>query len=381
MSIASPQNRDELKEYIKTKLGAPVLQINVSDEQMDVAINDAFQYFYERQHFDATEQVYLSTRIEQPFLDFVKTGEIDRVSQSTTQQRSAAGMVDTLTLVATGTGYEYNTATSDGSLTLSVTGGNGSDLTITPGSSRTTTGGLVTATVYNAGTGYQVGDQVTVTGGNGDAVFQVATIKTSSGLYETENISTQNNYIVLPKSVIGVRRILRRSGFGNSIGGAIPGVAFFNPFLVGGLGGSGQAGTMNFDLTSYYSMQQYLATLDWSIYPPISYAFNQRTHRLHINSNSFNGAEKGDYLVFECDIKADPDMFPDVWNDMFLKKLSTAYVQLAWGRVLTKYQQVQLPGGLTMNGDQIYNDAKQEIADIQERFMLDYGDYALDIVG
>ena len=44
MSFASPQNRAELKAYIKTKLGAPVLEINVSDEQMDVAINDAFQY-------------------------------------------------------------------------------------------------------------------------------------------------------------------------------------------------------------------------------------------------------------------------------------------------------------------------------------------------
>ena len=66
---------------------------------------------------------------------------------------------------------------------------------------------------------------------------------------------------------------------------------------------------------------------------------------------------------------------------MFLKRLSTTYVHLAWGRILTKYQQVQLPGGLTMNGDQIYNDAKQEIADIRERFMLDHGDYPLDIVG
>ena len=74
-------------------------------------------------------------------------------------------------------------------------------------------------------------------------------------------------------------------------------------------------------------------------------------------------------------------MFPEVYNDMFLKQLATAYVQLAWGRVLTKYQQVQLPGGITMNGDQIYNDAKEEIATIKERFMLDYGDYALDIVG
>ena len=380
MSIASPQNREELKAYIKTRLGAPVLQINVSDEQMDIAINDAFQYFNERQHYDATETVYLSTKVEAPFLQFMKTGEIEVVKQSDTQQRSAAGMVDTLTLVTPGSGYQYNTQGSGNVLTLETTGGNGSGLIIAPGDARTTTGGLVTATVDNTGTGYQVGDQITVSGGNGDAVFQVATIKESSPLYGTDNIVTQNNYIVLPDSVIGVNRILNKSG-ATGVGGAIPGVAFFNPFLAGGAGGMGQMGGMNFDLTSYYTMRQYIATLEWMIFPPISYSFNRRTHRLFINSDTFNGIGEGDYMVFECDVTPNPDMFPDVWNDMFLKRLATAYVQLAWGRVLTKYQSVQLPGGITMNGDQIYNDAKQEIAEIQERFALDYADYPLDIIG
>lgn len=380
MSIASPQNREELKAYIKTRLGAPVLQINVSDEQMDIAINDAFQYFNERQHYDATETVYLSTKVEAPFLQFVKTGEIEIVKQSDTQQRSADGMVDTLTLVTPGSGYQYNTQGSGNVLTLETTGGNGTGLIIAPGDARTTTGGLVTATVDNTGTGYQVGDQITVSGGNGDAVFEVATIKTSSPLYGTDNIVTQNNYIVLPDSVIGVNRILNKSG-STGIGGTIPGVAFFNPFLAGGAGGMGQMGGMNFDLTSYYTMRQYIETLEWMIFPPISYSFNRRTHRLFINSDSFNGVGEGDYMVFECDVTPNPDMFPDVWNSMFLKRLATAYVQLAFGRNLTKYQSVQLPGGITMNGDQIYADAKKEIADIQERFALDYADYPLDLVG
>ena len=58
-------------------------------------------------------------------------------------------------------------------------------------------------------------------------------------------------------------------------------------------------------------------------------------------------------MVFECDVTPNPDMFPDVWNDMFLKRLATAYVQ-RHGVVLTRYQSVQFPGGITMNGDQIY---------------------------
>lgn len=376
MSIASPQSRDELKQYIKTKLGAPVLQINVSDEQMDLAINDAFQYFHERQHFDATEQVYLSMKVSSIFSQWMKTQELENVTQSTNQPRYADGMVDSLTLVAPGTGYPP----SDDLIGAETTGGTGSGLEVTLGGARTTTGGLTSATVYQTGSGYTVGDQITISGGNGDAVFEVTTIKTESPLYGNEVIATQNNYIILPEGVTNVRRILRRYGSGDTVGGGVvPGIALFNPFLAGGFGDG--VGNLQFDLTSYYTMNQYLSTLEWHMYPPISYNFNKRTHRLFINSSKFNGAEVDDFLVFECDIKANPDMFPDVWNDMFLKRLSTAYVQLAWGRVLTKYQQVQLPGGLTMNGDQIYNDAKEEIASIEERFMLDYGDYALDIVG
>ena len=60
MSIASPQNRIEFRQYVLTKLGAPVLQVNVADEQIDIAIEDAFQYFNERSHFLGTENLYLN---------------------------------------------------------------------------------------------------------------------------------------------------------------------------------------------------------------------------------------------------------------------------------------------------------------------------------
>ena len=278
MSIASPQNRAELKQYIKTKLGAPVLQINVSDEQMDLAINDAFQYFYERQHFDAVERVYLSTAITQELCDYFATTTDESVTQP----------------------------------------------------------------------------------------------------YGSQTIKTENNFLTLPKSVIGVSRILGTRSSGLMAGFPGFGVSMESAFLLGATPSTG----LHFDLTSYYSMQQYLSTLNWMLYPPKSYSFNQRTHRIHLDTNNFyTNANIGDYIVFECDVKADADMFPDVWDDMFLKRLSTAYVQLAWGRVLTKYQQVQLPGGITMNGDQIYNDAKAEIAEIQERFAMDFAMPPLDMIG
>ncbi|QIN96869.1 neck protein [Synechococcus phage S-N03] len=380
MSIASPQNRDELKSYIKTKLGAPVLQINVSDEQMDLAINDAFQYFYERAHFDSMERTYLSVKISDSLLKFFETGEIESVTQSNTQPIYGDGMAQTLTLVSPGTGYPATTTNDGDMIATETTGGTGSGLTVTPGSARTTTGGITTVDIYNAGSGYTVGDQITLSGGNGDCVFEVTAIKTESPLHGTEDFKTQNNYLILPDGVTGVSRILKpRNSAAWGLGGF--GVPFAGGMMMTGMMGTGGMYGINFDLTSYYTMQQFLATADWLLFPQLSYNFNQRSHRLHIATDNFNGLKKDDYLVMECDTKADPDLYPDVFNDMFLKRLSVAYVQLAWGRVLTKYQQVQLPGGLTMNGDQIYNDAKTEIAEITERFAMDYAAPPLDFIG
>ena len=83
----------------------------------------------------------------------------------------------------------------------------------------------------------------------------------------------------------------------------------------------------------------------------------------------------------ECAVKPSADVYPDIWNDMWLKKYATALVKYQWGINLTKFQQVQLPGGITMNGEMIYNEAKQEIAEIGQRFSMDWADVPLDMVG
>ena len=67
---------------------------------MDIAIDDAFQYFYERQHFDAMEKVFLGVKVSESLNTFFQTGEIEQVTQSNFQPVSAEGQVSTLQLVA-----------------------------------------------------------------------------------------------------------------------------------------------------------------------------------------------------------------------------------------------------------------------------------------
>ena len=371
MSNTQPQSRAELKEYIKMKLGAPVIKVNLDDTQFDLAIDDAFQYFYERQHFDAIEKTYLSIELTDPMVQFLKTFEVEEVAQSDTQQRYAEGMVDTLTLTSPGSKY------AAGIVTAPTTGGSGEGLVVNVGEARTTGGGLISVTVYETGTGYQVGDVITVSAGDQDATFTVATVKTQSALHGTELIRTQNNYVVLPEGVIGVNQILGHNTTG-MMGGGLPGAALFNPFL----GGSAASGSQGFTMANFYSMRQYLADLQWNLYPPKSYSYNKRTRRLYLNTKDYAGAIKtGGYLVFECDIKANPDFSPEVYNDMFMKELAVAYTQITWGRVLTKYQQVQLPGGITLNGQEILQEGQEAARVLKERFALDYADPVLDMVG
>ena len=67
--MAKPQTRQDLVDYCLRKLGAPVLEINVADEQIDDLVDDAVQLFQER-HFDGVERMYLKYKVTQ--------GDIDR---------------------------------------------------------------------------------------------------------------------------------------------------------------------------------------------------------------------------------------------------------------------------------------------------------------
>jgi hypothetical protein len=224
-----------------------------------------------------------------------------------------------------------------------------------------------------------LGDQVVMTGGNGDAVFEVTAVKDQTPLYGVDVIEQQRSWIVMPDDVVGITNILKVGGGTNLMtGGVIPAAFLTNPFLTGG-GAGGSCGGMGFDLVSWYTMKQYLETLDFLFRYPVTFDFNQRTHRLHIHSS--NVLNLGDYLVMECAVKPSADVYPDIWNDMWLKKYATALVKYQWGINLTKFQQVQLPGGITMNGEMIYNEAKQEIAEIGQRFSMDWADVPLDMVG
>ena len=112
MSVAKPQNRAEFKKHILTRLGAPVLQINVSDEQMDVCIENAFQFFNERNHFNGVENAFLFTRATSEFVSYFKSSCSQVVDVKGCQDnRVTPGQVSELTLHEPGGGSYYASST------------------------------------------------------------------------------------------------------------------------------------------------------------------------------------------------------------------------------------------------------------------------------
>ena len=74
----------------------------------------------------------------------------------------------------------------------------------------------------------------------------------------------------------------------------------------------------------------------------------------------------GDYLIVNAFRILDPSTYTDVYNDMFLKRYATALIKRQWGENLKKFEGVQLPGGVTLNGQKIYDEAIEELTKIEE---------------
>ena len=94
--MAQPTTRDEFKDWILRKLGAPVIQINVADEQVDDRIDEAVD-FWRDYHYNGSQLVYLKHQITQ---DDIDNGYITLPSQLL----GISGIFNLNTSISTGSG-------------------------------------------------------------------------------------------------------------------------------------------------------------------------------------------------------------------------------------------------------------------------------------
>ena len=119
-------------------------------------------------------------------------------------------------------------------------------------------------------------------------------------------------------------------------------------------------------LVNYEMTRQFLEMLDMTLngVPPVR--FNRHMNRLYIDVDFANTIIPGDWIIIDASTTIDPDEYTDIYNDMFLKRYTTALIKKQWGANLIKFEGIQLPGGVTMNGRQLWDDANAEIDKLED---------------
>jgi len=280
--MAQPSTRQQLIDYCLRKLGAPVLEINVDEDQIDDLVDDAIQYFQER-HFDGVERMYLKYKISQ--------SDIDR------------------------------------------------------GTAKNTNGvGIVTTTGSSSITGYGT---------------------TTFNFYET------SNYIQVPDTVIGIERIFRFDSSSISSGMfSIKYQLFLNDLYY----------FNSVELLQYNMTKSYLEDIDYLLTTDKQIRFNKRQNRLYLDID-WGSQAKNTYFIIDCYRALDPTSFSKVFNDSFLKKYLTSLIKRQWGQNMIKFRGVKLPGGIELNGREIYEDAERELQALKQTMALEHELPPYDFIG
>ena len=285
--MSKPATRQELIDYSLRRLGEPVVEINVADEQIDDLVDDALQYFQER-HFDGVERMYLKYKLTE---DDINRGKATNETGS--------------------------------SNTLGIT----------------TTSGIST----------------TVSGMS----------DMTNSFYET------SNFIQVPDSVIGVEKIFKFDS--STISGGMFSIKyqlFLNDLYK----------FNSVDLLQYSMTKTYLEDIDFLLTTDKQLRFNKRQGRLYIDMD-WGSETKDTYLIIDCYRILDPNTFTNVYNDSFLKKYVTALIKRQWGQNLLKFRGTKLPGGVELNGRELYEDAQRDLDDIKQRMIQEYELPPYDFIG
>ena len=271
--MAQPSTRAELIDYCLRRLGAPVLEINVDDDQISDLVDDTLQYFNER-HFDGVERMYLKYEITQDDIDRGK-----------------------------------------------ATGSGGVGIVTTTGTSVNTGAGSFTSTFYET-----------------------------------------SNFIQVPDSVIGVEKIFKFDT--SSISGGMFSIKyqlFLNDLYY----------FNSVELLQYSMTKTYLEDIDFLLTTDKQIRFNKTQDRLYLDID-WGSQTAGDQIVIDCYRAVDPASFSQIYNHRFVKLYLTSLIKKQWGQNLIKFRGVKLPGGIELNGREIYEDALKELEELKQTMMLEH---------
>jgi len=249
MSTSKPATREEFKDFCLRRLGAPLLEINVDEDQVEDCIEMAFSYYYDY-HFDATEKVYLAHQVTQTDID-----------------------------------NKY----------LSIS----------------------------------------------DSVIGIVNILPIGNSYSTNNLFNLRYQIAL------------NDLFAFNTGPFAP----------------------------YYMALQNVALAEELFVGKQGIRFQRHSNKLYVDIAWGEKIVLGEYMIIEAYQKIDPDVYTDMYNDRWLQRYCTALIKKQWGENLKKFEGMSMPGGVSFNGQKIWDEAKEEIDAMEEEMISSYSLPVTDMLG
>ena len=189
--------------------------------------------------------------------------------------------------------------------------------------------------------------------------------------YEVTEQTLANKYVTMPDNVIGVVNLFpaRASMGSNNLFDVRYQIALNDIYTLS-----------NTSLIPYYMAMSHLSLLENLLVGQQPIRYNRHMNRLHIDMD-WNSVSVGDFIVSEAYQIVDPDVFTKAWGDRWLQLYASCLIKQQWGVNISKFNNMKFPGGVTFNGDKIYNDATQERSDLEHEMIFSYSIPALDMIG
>ena len=127
-------------------------------------------------------------------------------------------------------------------------------------------------------------------------------------------------------------------------------------------------------------VKTYLEDLDMLLNPNAQLRFNKKNHKLYLDID-WSSVSDTEYIIVDCYRVLDPSDSPKLYNDWWLKKYLTALIKKQWGQNMIKFQGVLLPGGVQLNGRQMYEDAMKDLEECDRLLKTEYELPPLDLIG
>jgi len=304
MAVSSRQG---FKEYCFRLLGAPVVEINVDDDQVEDRIDEAVEH-YQNYHYDGIEKVYLKHQM--------RASEI-LLTSNNAQDFALGEIITGQTSGATAKVTKDHRTSNNNDLYVQKVVGNFTSGEIIVGADSSTSGTLQGITLRE---------------------------------YDLR-------YIELPDHIFGVTQVI-------SFGQASSSKNIFDLQYQLRLNDL-------YDLTAtsliyYKTVMNHLALLDHELNGHNNFRFNRRQGRIFLDINWDVDVILGDYIVLETYAALDPNTWSKVWDDPWLKHYAAALIKRQWGTNLKKFGGIALPGGVQLDGQSMYDEANTEIRELDE---------------